>query len=74
MCELIELEGVTRTFGGRRGPVVALRELSLRVSAGETVAGVGASGCGKTTLLELICGLQQPDSGVVRSAAAALMP
>jgi NitT/TauT family transport system ATP-binding protein len=54
--------------------VTALRDLSLRVAAGETVAVVGASGCGKTTLLELICGLQQPDGGSVTSAPAALMP
>ncbi len=52
----------------------ALHELSLSVADGETVAVVGASGCGKTTLLELICGLQQPDAGAVRSAPAALMP
>ena len=73
---MIDLEGVSRTFAGRRGgdPVPALRDLSLSVSAGEIVAVVGASGCGKTTLLELICGLQQPDAGTVQSAPAALMP
>jgi NitT/TauT family transport system ATP-binding protein len=73
---LIELEGVSRTFAGRRGgePVQALHELSLRVGDGEIVAVVGASGCGKTTLLELICGLQQPDTGAVSSDPAALMP
>ena len=73
---MIEIEGVSRTFAGRRGgePVAALRDTSLRVAAGETVAIVGASGCGKTTLLELICGLQQPDAGTVTSAPAALMP
>ncbi len=73
---MIALDGVARTFAGRRGgqPVQALRDLSLSVAAGEIVAVVGASGCGKTTLLELICGLQQPDRGLVRSAPAALMP
>jgi NitT/TauT family transport system ATP-binding protein len=73
---LIEIEGVSRTFAGRRGgePVQALRDLSLAVHEGEIVAVVGASGCGKTTLLELICGLQQPDSGAVHSGPAALMP
>jgi ABC-type nitrate/sulfonate/bicarbonate transport system ATPase subunit len=73
---LIEIEGVSRTFAGRRGgeSVPALRDMSLRVAAGEIVAIVGPSGCGKTTLLELICGLQRPDTGTVRSEPAALMP
>ncbi len=72
---MITLEGVGRTFTSRgREPLVALRQLSFSVSAGQTVAVVGASGCGKTTLLELICGLQQPDVGRVQSAPAALMP
>jgi ABC-type nitrate/sulfonate/bicarbonate transport system ATPase subunit len=73
---LIQIEGVSRTFAGRRGgePVEALRDLSLTVATDDTVAVVGASGCGKTTLLELICGLQRPDAGTVQSPPAALMP
>jgi NitT/TauT family transport system ATP-binding protein len=47
--------------------------MSLHATPGEIVAVVGPSGCGKTTLLELICGLQQPDAGTVASAPAALM-
>ena len=65
---------MTRAFATRRGPVVALRGMSLRARPNEIVAVVGPSGCGKTTLLELICGLQRPDSGTIRSAPAALMP
>jgi ABC-type nitrate/sulfonate/bicarbonate transport system ATPase subunit len=63
-------EGVTRRFG----QLTALEGLSLRVEPQEIVAVVGPSGCGKTTLLELICGLQQPDAGTVRADPAALMP
>ncbi len=64
------VEVVSRSFGG----VHALDGMSLRAAHDEVVAVVGPSGCGKTTLLELICGLQQPDAGRIRSAPAALMP
>jgi osmoprotectant transport system ATP-binding protein len=57
----IELSGVTLTRGGT--PV--LRRLDLRISAGETVALVGRSGTGKSSLLKVINGLLRPDSGVV---------
>jgi ABC-type nitrate/sulfonate/bicarbonate transport system ATPase subunit len=70
----VSVEDVSRTFVTRRGAVEALARMSLRAEPGETVAVVGPSGCGKTTLLELICGLQQPDRGTVRCAPAALMP
>jgi ABC-type nitrate/sulfonate/bicarbonate transport system ATPase subunit len=70
----VAVEGVTRVFRTNRGSVAALAGMSLRAREHEVVAVVGPSGCGKTTLLELICGLQQPDEGSVRSAAAALMP
>ena len=74
---MISLEGVTRVFPGRRrgsADVRAIDGVSFDVAAGEVLAVVGPSGCGKTTLLELICGLQEPDAGLVQSAPAALMP
>jgi ABC-type nitrate/sulfonate/bicarbonate transport system ATPase subunit len=75
--DAVRMDGVTRVFPpARRGaaPVVALRDMTLRVSATEIVAVVGPSGCGKTTLLELVCGLQRPDAGTVAAAPAVLMP
>jgi NitT/TauT family transport system ATP-binding protein len=70
----VRLEDVTRSFATKHGQVTALAGMSLRARLGEIVAVVGPSACGKTTLLELICGLQRPDSGTVNSAPAALMP
>jgi len=64
------VDSVARSFG----QLCALEGLSLRVAPHEVVAVVGPSGCGKTTLLELICGLQNPDAGTVRADPAALMP
>jgi ABC-type nitrate/sulfonate/bicarbonate transport system ATPase subunit len=71
----VEVDQVSRTFRrGRRPAVQALAGVSLRAREGEIVAVVGPSECGKSTLLELICGLQRPDAGTVRCAPAALMP
>ena len=70
----VQVRAVSRTFQTRRGPVEALRKMSLVAREHEIVAVVGPSGCGKTTLLELICGLQKTDAGVVDAAPAALMP
>jgi ABC-type nitrate/sulfonate/bicarbonate transport system ATPase subunit len=73
--DAVVLRDVERVFDDHRGePLVALAGVTLRAGPGELVAVVGPSGCGKTTLLELVCGLQQPQRGSVRSQPAALMP
>ena len=58
----IRLENVTFAYG--EGPSV-LNRVSLSISAGEKVAFVGASGGGKTTLVQILLGLYPPRSGIV---------
>ncbi|MFD5651222.1 ATP-binding cassette domain-containing protein [Streptomyces sp. NPDC127039] len=62
---LLELDGLRKEFGGRR-PNVAVDDVSLEVREGETMALVGESGCGKTTLTRLLLGLLEPTAGSVR--------
>jgi peptide/nickel transport system ATP-binding protein len=58
---LISLRHLTVRFGA----TVALDDLSLDVRAGERIAIVGESGCGKTTLLSVVSGLRRPTRGAV---------
>jgi NitT/TauT family transport system ATP-binding protein len=60
----VALRSVTVGFGSNgRAPVRVLTGLSLVVERGQLVALVGASGCGKTTVLDLVAGLVGPSSG-----------
>ncbi|MET9534007.1 ATP-binding cassette domain-containing protein [Streptomyces sp. NPDC006649] len=64
---LLELDSLRKEFGGR--PVsVAVADVSLTVYEGETLALVGESGCGKTTLTRLLLRLVEPTAGSVRFA------
>ena len=59
---VIELAGLTRWFGER----VALRDVTLRLPAGATLAVLGRNGAGKSTLLRILAALLRPHGGEVR--------
>lgn len=55
----LQIEGVSKTFGSFH----AVRDVSLSVAQGEIFALLGGSGCGKTTLLRMLAGFEQPTAG-----------
>ena len=60
----VEFTHVSFTYPGATAP--AIRDLTLRVRPGQSVALVGSNGSGKTTLVKLLAGLYAPDSGTIR--------
>ncbi|NOT60115.1 MAG: sugar ABC transporter ATP-binding protein [Acidobacteria bacterium] len=58
---LLEVKAIGKRFPG----VIALRDVSLSVNAGEIVALVGENGAGKSTLMKILGGIYQPDEGTI---------
>src|SRR3954463_7190466 len=58
---LLRIDAVSKRFGA----FTAVNQLSLDIQAGEFFALLGPSGCGKTTLLRMLAGFEEPDSGRV---------
>ncbi|MDB5598486.1 MAG: transporter [Xanthobacteraceae bacterium] len=58
----LKIDGVSKSFND----VHAVKSCSLEVRQGEIISLLGASGCGKTTLLNLIAGFELPDSGTIQ--------
>lgn len=66
MEPILLVDQVTRRFGSGTTEVVAVRNVSLRVMAGEVVLIMGPSGSGKTTLLSMLGGLLKPSDGHIQ--------
>lgn len=62
---LIELRGLVKSFERKGERIRPIHGLDLMISKGEVLAVLGQSGCGKTTLLRLLAGLDTPDAGTI---------
>jgi putative ABC transport system ATP-binding protein len=62
---IVHAQGVSRVFSMPAGPVIAVRDVSLRIDAGEHVAVRGPSGCGKSTLLHILGCVDAPTAGTL---------
>jgi nitrate/nitrite transport system ATP-binding protein len=59
----VQLENVDMTFSTKKGDFNALKNINLSIKEGEFISIIGHSGCGKSTVLNLIAGLTQPTEG-----------
>ena len=63
MPALLELKDITRRYPAGESEITVLKNVSLKINAGEMVAIIGASGSGKSTLMNIIGCLDKPSSG-----------
>lgn len=62
---IIDIRNVTKVFETKKGRVVALEDVDLKIEKGEFLCIVGASGSGKTTLINLVAGFEKPTKGEI---------
>lgn len=64
---LLEIDGVSKTYNvDQPNSVDAIRDISLSIERGEFLSVVGPTGCGKSTLMEIVAGLIEPTAGEIR--------
>ena len=60
---ILEIKNISVEYYRNKNTICAVRGVSLDIEKGETLAIVGESGCGKTTLAKILCGISRPTSG-----------
>ncbi|RYE54062.1 MAG: ATP-binding cassette domain-containing protein, partial [Rhizobiaceae bacterium] len=65
MAGIISIEGISKHYPGKGGTTTIFENLWLSVERGEFCCIIGHSGCGKTTVLNILAGLDEPTDGVV---------
>src|SRR3989475_2560301 len=63
MSDYVELSNLTKIYPTPRGPAVIVKDFNLRIRKGEFVALIGHSGCGKSTVLSMLAGLNDMSGG-----------
>jgi nitrate/nitrite transport system ATP-binding protein len=66
--KFVQLQDVSKTFATKAGQFSALKDINLDIAKGEFVSLIGHSGCGKSTVLNLLAGLLKPTDGILLCA------
>src|SRR5580765_3284434 len=73
MSDYVELSNLTKTYLTPKGPAVIVRDFNLRIKKGEFVCLIGHSGCGKSTVLSMLAGLNEISGGGIILAGKELV-
>jgi nitrate ABC transporter ATP-binding subunit len=73
MSDFLELSNLTKTYATPSGPAVIVKDFNLRIKRGEFVCLIGHSGCGKSTVLSMIAGLNELSGGGIILAGKELV-
>jgi NitT/TauT family transport system ATP-binding protein len=65
MTNILQINGLSKTFPGANGGTLALEATDLRVAENDFITILGPSGCGKSTLLRMVAGLDTPTTGAI---------
>jgi ABC-type nitrate/sulfonate/bicarbonate transport system ATPase subunit len=73
MSDYLIVDNLTKVYPGPKGPVAVVRNFNLRIKKGEFVCLIGHSGCGKSTVLSMVAGLNEITGGGIILAGRELV-
>ncbi len=65
MNKILELKNISKKYQSKKGEIIAIKNINMKVKEGEFVSIIGPSGCGKSTLLSIISGLEEKTTGEI---------
>src|SRR5215468_11970912 len=65
MSDYLVIDNLTKIYGTPKGPAVIVKDFNLRIKKGEFVCLIGHSGCGKSTVLSMLAGLNEISDGAI---------
>ena len=65
MNKILELKDISKKYQSKKGEIIAIKNINMKVKEGEFVSIIGPSGCGKSTLLSIISGLEEKTTGEI---------